>query len=851
MNELNLIQEGSGVPVYEDWLHFDSAYNEWVQMPFNFLTGTRTVSFRVKPDVTTFNGQARQFLAAQYASSNQRSFYIEFRDTGVIRLYISTSTFGNSYAIIESNAGQYFNAGQSYYITYTIEPSGGSKLYVDGVLQTNTHPNTLPISRSGAYFTVGGGSLAPTLASDSKIKDVNVWTIARSQSDILDDMTRTWTGSESGLKGYFAFNEGSGNTVQDINSVYSGSIITLNTTPNYINDFMWVKDQSGTTSGSREKVQIDLFENQFVSVTKQSFDINNLGKRLSGVTNNFNLPLTAKNSETFDYLDLNGNLSNKPYQINYVEYIQDGTPIIKKGRLNVKEISESGYKVDVTHGINDFFDRIRDKYLYKPFDERIFPLYGGIAINSSSWYNYAGNAPIGATQGIIMPVSNFSGTSPFYEYQQSPFIKIDTSLDFICEDAGYTFVDNTGGKLDSKCFGGGKLFEYKAEQSDVTYLSRLFGIVSVPVKTYFTEKKGVLLWSYSMRWDLISPPGCSINVLTYIDGVLSPIVYSSSPLTGVYTDYFFGDTGTTIYPRGTKIEVVLEITGDPSADIEFSFGDYGYPKSSMVGVKESGIAFFENIFKDLTQVEYVSYLCKLFNLGLEVNPLSKELTMYSLNDVYNPTIGNTIDFSEYFSNVISKKFDSSFGKTNRFTYKYLDERSEVYNGLVKANNTNKEKNLIESEITASFHDLYLDMLSFGRFILTENGYDGNTLEDGSKDIGFRILNYENLDGLNSSLSFDFIDYAGSVQSATGYASVTNFDGLDWSSLIEDNYSSLRDNVLNRYSEVKVLMRVPRHLIDLFSFQNKIFIEQLNSKFVVQSIKTRPDGLSEWVLIKLN
>tara|TARA_R110001606_G_C15064349_1_gene615193 strand:- start:277 stop:669 length:393 start_codon:yes stop_codon:yes gene_type:complete len=85
----------------------------------------------------------------------------------------------------------------------------------------------------------------------------------------------------------------------------------------------------------------------------------------------------------------------------------------------------------------------------------------------------------------------------------------------------------------------------------------------------------------------------------------------------------------------------------------------------------------------------------------------------------------------------------------------------------------------------------------------------------------------------------------------GDQTITSFEGLDWSSLIEDNYSSLRDYVLNRYQEVKLLMRVPRHLIDSFSFQNKIFISQLNSKFVVQSVKTRPDGLSEWILIKLN
>ena len=47
------------------------------------------------------------------------------------------------------------------------------------------------------------------------------------------------------------------------------------------------------------------------------------------------------------------------------------------------------------------------------------------------------------------------------------------------------------------------------------------------------------------------------------------------------------------------------------------------------------------------------------------------------------------------------------------------------------------------------------------------------------------------------------------------------------------------------------MKIPTHLIEAFSFKNKIYIKQLNSKFAVESIKTRPDGLSEWKIIKLN
>lgn len=226
----------------KDALHFDATYNEWVDLPLNFITSTRTISFWVKPDVTTFNGQARQFLAAQYAGSGQRTFYAEFRDTGVIRMYLPTSFTGNNSVLIESNAGQYFNSGQWYYISISLDATTGGTMYVDGVAQTNTAPTAnLGFTRSGSNFYFGGfGPVISTLGNTGTQKELAVWTTARTQSEIAADMTRVFTGSESGLKAYFPTNEGSGNTIQDINSVYTGNIVTTNTTPNYIDNVMWV-----------------------------------------------------------------------------------------------------------------------------------------------------------------------------------------------------------------------------------------------------------------------------------------------------------------------------------------------------------------------------------------------------------------------------------------------------------------------------------------------------------------------------------------------------------------------------------------------------------------------------------
>jgi hypothetical protein len=219
----------------KDALHFDSTYQDRVNLSYSFYTGVRTLSTKFKPDITTYSTYPTENLLAQYlGGSNYSNRSVLFRImNGIFAVFLN---IGNNYTYLYSNAGVYFNAGQWYDATITLGSVGGARLYIDGVLQS-THSYTGTIQ--GVADAFWGGWYTGDNFNGTQ-KELRAWTTERTPSEVIADMTRVYTGSETGLKAYFPTTEGSGNTIQDINSVYTGTITTTNTTPNYIDDVMWV-----------------------------------------------------------------------------------------------------------------------------------------------------------------------------------------------------------------------------------------------------------------------------------------------------------------------------------------------------------------------------------------------------------------------------------------------------------------------------------------------------------------------------------------------------------------------------------------------------------------------------------
>jgi hypothetical protein len=88
------------------------------------------------------------------------------------------------------------------------------RIYVNGVNVTGTAGSHIDPAYSASRNASIGTSYTPEVF-DGTISEVRVWNYARSESQINAGMYGNFTGSESGLVGYWRLNEGSGTIAHD------------------------------------------------------------------------------------------------------------------------------------------------------------------------------------------------------------------------------------------------------------------------------------------------------------------------------------------------------------------------------------------------------------------------------------------------------------------------------------------------------------------------------------------------------------------------------------------------------------------------------------------------------------
>ena len=129
--------------------------------------------------------------------------------------------------VLKSNLGRlpswgledYSNTGismnQWHHLAFVIENNILTHIYIDGVPQTITGDGVIVMP--DAY--IGIASFYQGVASDLNFKgiidEVRLWDVARSSSDISNNMNIELSGSEDNLVGYWNFNEGSGTKLID------------------------------------------------------------------------------------------------------------------------------------------------------------------------------------------------------------------------------------------------------------------------------------------------------------------------------------------------------------------------------------------------------------------------------------------------------------------------------------------------------------------------------------------------------------------------------------------------------------------------------------------------------------
>ena len=94
------------------------------------------------------------------------------------------------------------------------DPADETRLYIDGLLvSTGVQTDPIPVTDFSFFIATAPGHDRRTFEGD--IDEVRLWNLARSSDEILNTKNHKLSSSETGLIGYWDFNEGTGDTAHD------------------------------------------------------------------------------------------------------------------------------------------------------------------------------------------------------------------------------------------------------------------------------------------------------------------------------------------------------------------------------------------------------------------------------------------------------------------------------------------------------------------------------------------------------------------------------------------------------------------------------------------------------------
>jgi len=89
---------------------------------------------------------------------------------------------------------------------------GGMKLFFDGVeVATNNYTGSFSTIKNGTRFRLGRSVVDDEPHVDGQLDEVRVWKVARTESQIRENLLKTLNGNEPGLAGLWNFNDGTAN----------------------------------------------------------------------------------------------------------------------------------------------------------------------------------------------------------------------------------------------------------------------------------------------------------------------------------------------------------------------------------------------------------------------------------------------------------------------------------------------------------------------------------------------------------------------------------------------------------------------------------------------------------------
>jgi hypothetical protein len=226
----------SNTPHYLDFDGVDD-YLRIVDAPtLSFGNGTTdtplTIEMWLRPDAIS-----RQQLIGKWGESTNQEYRI-FIGGGTLRVDLRDQSTNGLAAVFLSSLPASALQGAWHHLAVTYDGRGGATaadgiaVYVDGVAQALVRIN------DPAYVAMENGTAPIEIGRegpfwnqyDGGLDEVRLWTVARTVSEIQAAMSSQLIGTESGLVGYWRFNEGAGSTSFDYSTGHHPAVLVISPT---------------------------------------------------------------------------------------------------------------------------------------------------------------------------------------------------------------------------------------------------------------------------------------------------------------------------------------------------------------------------------------------------------------------------------------------------------------------------------------------------------------------------------------------------------------------------------------------------------------------------------------------
>lgn len=616
----------------------------------------------------------------------------------------------------------------------------------------------------------------------------------------------------------------------------------------------------------------DVDDNTSISLNYKSNFLTDISKIVSNNSYTIKLPKTANNLRIIEMVHIPSAVCNFPYIVHAGTLVRDGIEIIRDANVVLLSVSEQ-IEIALSWGNVSNFDSIADG------DASLRDLSYNMSVNTDyvDWQKLDNNT-------AQFPNIGYGFKNDEEEVWYHPVVTVEWVMNKIASSYGITFdfPDDVKTKMESMIIpllsrndaqnqidSNSSISQYlgyeelSRSEGFVMYRRRFFfnfpqlynyyvdfkfgdtGIGAIGFNPKFSNVKIHIQWSVKIRVTNLS---VMIDVLNLDIVLMNPsnrAVYATFSPTSRTDLSNEGLTGT--YELTYDIDEDVELVDDDgnaydlSNYLEISTSEYwlmsiqsieaGYlyfsPYSETIGLHGDNINsrfYYVPNLPDISQLDFLKSVTSM--LGLFAVPTSQ----FSIKFVpFDVVIGNKSKAVDWSGRLINQYLDKTpqdisytidnFAQHNRFLYKEDEDVSGDYDGdMVVDNKTIEyERDVIELKFSASDTRngvAYIPIYSYDS--------DGKLEYDDSASPRILLLTEENK-GV--------------------------FSGLEWETLLSDNYDSYK-NIVNNPRVIVENIRLSAVELQMLDLTVPVYLSQYGSYWVVISVKTKENDICEVKLLKM-